>query len=99
MLGCWFRWTEEDEPISLFKRKERAAYKKISWCVCVCAREREKERERERERERSGVEVRERREVKNEKSKGGEEKRMKEFWRYERVTAMGKKKKMRSKEK
>jgi len=37
--------------------------------------------------------------VKNEKSKGGEEKRMKEFWRYERVTAMGKKKKMRSKEK
>jgi len=51
MLGCWFRWTEEDEPISLFKRKERAAYKKISWCVCVCAREREKERERERARE------------------------------------------------
>jgi len=74
MLGCWFRWTEEEEPISLFKRKERAAYKKRSWCVS----------ERGGEREKSGVEVRERREVKNDQSKGREEKRMKEFWRYEK---------------
>jgi len=47
----------------------------------------------ERERERSRVEVRERREVKNEQSRGGEENRMKEFWRYEKGECDGKEEK------
>jgi len=90
MLGCWFRWTEEDEPISLFKRKERAVYKKSSWCVCVCLRERER-----------GVEWKWEREERWRMSKVGVGKRIewRSFGVMRRVSAMGKKKKMRSKEK